>query len=68
MNTWLEKLLEQVEIVKDRSAKFYDKENSSAGNDTRKALQAIRKIGKEWRDEIQGIKKERRAAKSAKTA
>lgn len=64
MNTWLTELLAQVEIVKERSAKFYDKGNSSAGSDTRKALQTIRAIAKQGRDDVQKVKAERKASKA----
>jgi hypothetical protein len=63
--TWLNELIAQVEIAKERSAKFYEKGNSSAGADVRKALQTIRGIAKVGRDDIQAVKTQRAAEKKA---
>ena len=66
--TWITNLLEQSEIVKDKSTKFYEKGNSTAGGDARKALQAMKTFIKEGRDDIQKVKTERKAAKLAAKA
>ena len=64
MNTWLNELVAQIEVVKERSAKFYEKGNSSAGSDARKALQAIRNLAKQGRDDIQTVKTQRKSEKA----
>jgi len=58
---WLSELLAAVEVVKEKSAKFYDKSNAKAGSDARKALQAIRIAAKNGRDDIQALKVKRKA-------
>jgi hypothetical protein len=48
-----------LESFKDDYAKFMEKGNNTAGTRARKALQEIRNLAKETRDEISQTKKER---------
>lgn len=53
-----------VESMEADFAKFYDKENSSAGTRVRKALQDLAGLCKDVRKEVTELKTTRKAAKS----
>lgn len=63
MNTWLNELLTAAEVVIEKSAKFYDKGNATAGSDARKALQDLRVLAKTGRKDIQATKTSRKVEK-----
>ena len=46
------KILEEMEAVKENGDKFYNENNKSAGARLRKALMNITKLNKAWRKEV----------------
>lgn len=64
-STWLADMIAALETVKEKTSKFYDKGNSSAGSDARKALQLIKGLAKTGRDDIQATKAQRKEQKDA---
>lgn len=55
-NQKFQNFLDEVELLKEDAEKFFEKENKAAGTRLRKALQGIRNIAKEVRQEISDLK------------
>ena len=56
MNQSFEQLIALVENTKDDAAKFFEKENKSAGTRVRAAMSEISKLTKQIRKEVQDKK------------